>query len=213
MNDAPTSERIWAAGEHEDQRYGSFWTAYPTRPSTPYVREDLHTALQARLAEVEAERDEAREENRWAYIEGALDGADEAQGLTNELRARAEAAEARVKELEAQPAVQPMVKVKPTDAQVASACLSYRHDFGLLPDDERARVMFQAREWLHAWKKELAALPAVQPAPEVAALVDAVRRKIALDTWERTVGGVVPEPLRGVDEALRAALAAMEGRG
>jgi len=130
--------------------------------------------------------------------------------------------------LDVQPA--PDAAVKPTDAQVASACLSYRHDFGLLNAEERQKVMFQAREWLHAWQKELdlTLRPApdaaplsptavdARPAPvdpKVAALVDAVRRKIALDAWERTVGGVVPEPLRGVDENLRAALAALEGRG
>lgn len=51
----------------------------------------------------------------------------------------------------------------PTDDQVASACLSYRHDFGLMDKLARADLMWQAREWLHAWRKEFAALPA--PAP------------------------------------------------
>jgi hypothetical protein len=32
--------------------------------------------------------------------------------------------------------------------------MSYRHDFGLLPEAERSRVQFEAREWLHAWQKE-----------------------------------------------------------
>lgn len=41
----------------------------------------------------------------------------------------------------------------PTDEQVRSACLSYRHDFGLLSPKEQASVEFQAREWLHAWGK------------------------------------------------------------
>lgn len=43
---------------------------------------------------------------------------------------------------------------EPTDAQVRSACLSYRHDYGLLPPETRTRVQFEAREWLHAWLKE-----------------------------------------------------------
>lgn len=43
----------------------------------------------------------------------------------------------------------------PTDNQVASACMSYRHDFGLLPARDREALMFQAREWLRAWQKEL----------------------------------------------------------
>jgi len=29
----------------------------------------------------------------------------------------------------------------------------YRHDFGLLPEAERRRVRFHAREWLRAWEK------------------------------------------------------------
>jgi hypothetical protein len=56
---------------------------------------------------------------------------------------------------------------KPTDAQVASACLSYRHDFGLLPSLEQDVLMWRAREWLRAWQKEMrAALP--PPAQEAA---------------------------------------------
>ena len=42
---------------------------------------------------------------------------------------------------------------EPTDAQINSACLSYRHDFGLLDDEERAKVRFHAVEWLRAWRK------------------------------------------------------------
>lgn len=77
-------------------------------------------------------------------------------------------------DLAALPAVAaPGVRVKPTDAQVASACMSYRHDFGLLSDDERKTVMFQAREWLHAWQKEIAALDTPAPAL-MAELVEAL---------------------------------------
>lgn len=43
----------------------------------------------------------------------------------------------------------------PTDAQTASACMSYRHDFGLLPPEERRMTMFKAREWLRAWMREM----------------------------------------------------------
>ena len=46
---------------------------------------------------------------------------------------------------------------EPTDAQVASACLSYRHDFGLLGKQQQEAEMFRAREWLRAWRKEFAA--------------------------------------------------------
>lgn len=41
-----------------------------------------------------------------------------------------------------------------TEAQINSACLSYRHDFGLLDDHDKERLRFVAKEWLHAWRKE-----------------------------------------------------------
>lgn len=44
---------------------------------------------------------------------------------------------------------------EPTDAQVNDAYMWYRHDFGLLDDEERERVRFQAREWFRAWGKAL----------------------------------------------------------
>ena len=35
----------------------------------------------------------------------------------------------------------------PTDAQIASACLSYDHSFGLMDQERRDRLRFQCREW------------------------------------------------------------------
>ena len=51
-----------------------------------------------------------------------------------------------------------------TEAQLASACLSYRHDFGLLDADARSKLMFQAKEWARALGYEVAQ-PAASPAP------------------------------------------------
>lgn len=49
----------------------------------------------------------------------------------------------------------PAVTVEePTEAQIASACLSYDHSFGLMDGPERVALMHQAREWFHAWRKE-----------------------------------------------------------
>lgn len=45
---------------------------------------------------------------------------------------------------------------KPTTAQINSACLSYRHDFGLLDSETKDGLRFQAGEWLYAWQKEFA---------------------------------------------------------
>lgn len=44
---------------------------------------------------------------------------------------------------------------KPTPKEIDSACMSYRHDFGLLSELEKSMCRFQAVEWLHAWRKEL----------------------------------------------------------
>jgi hypothetical protein len=53
--------------------------------------------------------------------------------------------------------VQPL-DAEPTDEQVASACLSYNHSFGLMIESQRVAMMQQAREWLRAWRKEIPAL-------------------------------------------------------
>lgn len=83
-----------------------------------------------------------------------------------------------VEKIAALPAVVPGVRV-PTDAQVNSACLSYRHDFGLLQDQQREMVRFEAKEWLIAWQKALpAALDTPAPAME---LVGALRAFKAFD--------------------------------
>lgn len=36
-----------------------------------------------------------------------------------------------------------------------SVCLSFRHDFGLLTEEEQNQIRFQAKEWLYAWRKHL----------------------------------------------------------
>ena len=41
-----------------------------------------------------------------------------------------------------------------TGSQIASVCLSYRHDFGLLSKEERVSLMATARAWEHAIDKE-----------------------------------------------------------
>jgi hypothetical protein len=44
--------------------------------------------------------------------------------------------------------------VEPTVAQVNSACMSFRHDFGLLNESGQQQERFVALEWLRAWQKE-----------------------------------------------------------
>jgi hypothetical protein len=76
-----------------------------------------------------------------------------------------DAAEASADAALAMPATVDRASWTPTDAQTASACLSYRHDFGLLPAEERHRIMFTAREWLRAWQKEMRNLTPPEDAP------------------------------------------------
>jgi hypothetical protein len=184
MNDAP--ERVWLA-----HNGGLPSGNYPQERKKGYVREDLHTALQARLAEVEAERDKAA---IWAT---------EQHACADSYALRLGHAEARVKELEAQPA--------PTHQIVVWAEGPH-----FLAQDVARDIMTQGPTELEAWER-LAALiavevygatvswTAVQPAPEVAALVEALLR--ARD-WIHG-GGDRPGPiLRQID----AAIAGMEGR-
>jgi len=42
----------------------------------------------------------------------------------------------------------------PTKDQIASACLSFRHDFGLLPVIEQMKLMQTAQEWWRVLQKE-----------------------------------------------------------
>ena len=44
-----------------------------------------------------------------------------------------------------------VVPVEATEAKINSACLSYRHDFGLLDAPSKTQVRSQSKEWLHAW--------------------------------------------------------------
>lgn len=44
-----------------------------------------------------------------------------------------------------------------TDAQIESACLSYRHDFWLLDENKQASLVATAKEWYRAFGKELSA--------------------------------------------------------
>ena len=56
--------------------------------------------------------------------------------------------EAKLKEKNSgvQPAREPL-----TEAAYYNACLSYRHDFGLMPDEDRQKLIFEAKEWARAF--------------------------------------------------------------
>ena len=67
--------------------------------------------------------------------------------------------------------------VELTRAQYASACLSYRHDFGLLSEEQQHRLLYEAREWDRALQKERTAPPAAARVP----LTDEQRTALVLN--------------------------------
>jgi hypothetical protein len=46
-------------------------------------------------------------------------------------------------------------ELRPTDDQIESACLSYRHDFGLLEAAQQSQIKYAGLEWLLAWQKAM----------------------------------------------------------
>lgn len=77
----------------------------------------------------------------WRDAQGRLE--DEKINLIEEARSRLLAKNAEIERL----------RSTPTAAEVGSACLFYRHDFGLLSGKEQVQIARQALEWLHAWDK------------------------------------------------------------
>jgi hypothetical protein len=49
-----------------------------------------------------------------------------------------------------------LLSLKVDRAQIISACLSYRHDFGLMEGKKRHELMQEAVWWLEAWQKAMA---------------------------------------------------------
>ena len=47
------------------------------------------------------------------------------------------------------------MNTKPTAQQIESICLSYRHDFGLMSDEEKLSVIEEANRWWAAISKEV----------------------------------------------------------
>ncbi|HUW43793.1 MAG TPA: hypothetical protein VMV95_02440 [Bacillota bacterium] len=44
---------------------------------------------------------------------------------------------------------------EPNIEQIHDACLSYRHDYGLMSKKEQEKLRFEALEWLKSWRKAL----------------------------------------------------------
>lgn len=44
-----------------------------------------------------------------------------------------------------------LLTFEPSGSDIYNACLSYRHDFGLLTIDEQSRIRNEAVGWLRAW--------------------------------------------------------------
>lgn len=52
-----------------------------------------------------------------------------------------------------------LLSEEPTESELHSACLSFRHDFGLLPDMKKREIMLEAKAWHRAWWKSLGDRP------------------------------------------------------
>lgn len=39
-------------------------------------------------------------------------------------------------------------KRKNDDKFIGNVCMSYRHDFGLMSDEDRKKLIFEAKEWI-----------------------------------------------------------------
>lgn len=97
-------------------------------------RLDMHEAGEAELARIWEKADEIREKQARKPRHSPLPGADAGhRDIPNNW--------------------------EPTEAQITSACYSYRHDFGSLPPEEQARLRSQAKYWLMAWMWELPRTP------------------------------------------------------
>ena len=68
----------------------------------------------------------------------------------------------------------------PDKLKLASACMSYRHDFGLLDCAQRESVMFEAAEWLSALRKAgLVGSAASSPSPAYLAGLEKALRQLS----------------------------------
>lgn len=48
------------------------------------------------------------------------------------------------------------IKVKqPNQREIIEACLFYDHSYGLMDKKQKELLEFEAKEWLHAWRKAL----------------------------------------------------------
>lgn len=118
--------------------------------------------------------------------------------------------------LEAQPAKRGPL----TDEQLASACLSYRHDFGLMNDMQRAALMAQAAQWARVFgigAEPAQAAPQADKAGDVVVTWNESRTRIMAVTRQDEDGRVLkviaeaPPVPQADDEALmRLALEALE---
>jgi hypothetical protein len=80
----------------------------------------------------------------------------------------------------------------PTESQIASACLSYRHDFGLLSEPQRELIMFQGLEWLRAWRREFSSLP--KPVAALWQPIATAPKDRVIDLWSAE-GGRYPDAI------------------
>lgn len=97
-------------------------------------------------------------------------------------------------------------ELKPLTAkQLASACMSYRHDFGLLPPEQQTAMMLEAAEWERAFRKEFALSQSTEQGERLNDALEEFDHR--LSSWAKAYPlSVFPKPdLIRVNEVLKAA--------
>jgi len=59
----------------------------------------------------------------------------------------------KIKPLDAQIEIINMLDInkrKNDDKFIGNVCMSYRHDFGLMSDEDREKLIFEAKEWIRS---------------------------------------------------------------
>jgi hypothetical protein len=128
----------------------------PESETTALIKTDTHTPAERELARLMAEAGDGEQgfEPEAALQWIALSLIEQLQDARTEVVAL-HATEQNLRdgiasqEDGATPPTQPAVPL--TEKDIANACLSYRHDFGLMHQTYRELLMFEAREWARAF--------------------------------------------------------------
>lgn len=113
----------------------------------------LRAELKNKQSDAELERYHGKTAERYEELRDLIDGGSESMTHDDALRLLKEWSDKSWTPV--MPPIPPRVPLKLTPNQLASACLSYDHSYGMMEGSERATMMREAAEWWHAFYKEL----------------------------------------------------------